>query len=335
MTRLRDDEFINGRPRWMKPALIAAGIYNLVWGAAVILFPAWLFNFSGIEPPRYPGIWQCVGMVVGVYGIGYLIAAGDPFRHWPIVLVGLLGKILGPIGFLMAATNGQLPWIWGVTIITNDFIWWLPMGAILYLAFRYHSDTSIGRQIEFEDALHIFTSQRGPSLYELSKDKPLLLVFLRHMGCTFCREALDDLARSRDGIEAADVNIALVHMSSPLSATLAMEQRGLGDVHRFADPSCEIYRAFGVGRGSAAQLLGPKVWIRGVQAALAGHGLGRLAGDGFRMPGVFLLRDGEIVATYRHNAACDRPDYLALAKLCGQTKSRQEGTATSPMIAKA
>ena len=41
-----------------------------------------------------------MGMIVGVYGIGYLIAARDPRTHWPIVLVGLLGKVFGPIGFV-------------------------------------------------------------------------------------------------------------------------------------------------------------------------------------------------------------------------------------------
>ena len=41
------------------------------------------------EFPRYPQIWQCVGMIVGVYGVGYLVAASDPLRHWPIVLVGM------------------------------------------------------------------------------------------------------------------------------------------------------------------------------------------------------------------------------------------------------
>ena len=67
-----------------------------------------------------------------VYGVGYLAAATNPYKHWPIVLVGLLGKVLGPIGFFSAALSGTLPWSWGVTIITNDLIWWAPFGLILY-----------------------------------------------------------------------------------------------------------------------------------------------------------------------------------------------------------
>jgi len=75
--------------------------------------------------------WQCIGMIIGVYGIGYWIAAADSRRHWPIILVGLLGKILGPIGFLIAASAGDIPWAFALTIISNDLIWWIPFGAAL------------------------------------------------------------------------------------------------------------------------------------------------------------------------------------------------------------
>ena len=52
------------------------------------------------------------------------------------VLVGLLGKVLGPIGFLEAATTGALPWRFGWTILTNDLIWWPAFGAILLTVWR-------------------------------------------------------------------------------------------------------------------------------------------------------------------------------------------------------
>jgi hypothetical protein len=123
-------------PMWMRITLGAAAVYNILWGAWVILFPSALFEWVGMELPRYPGIWQCVGMIVGVYGIGYAIAAFDPIRHWPITLVGLIGKILGPIGFVDAASRGTLPWSWGVTILTNDLIWWVPFSLILLAAWR-------------------------------------------------------------------------------------------------------------------------------------------------------------------------------------------------------
>jgi small multidrug resistance pump len=124
-------------PRWMTVTLIAAAIYNLAWGAFTILFPNALFDWLGADRPNYPGIWQCVGMIVGVYGIGYALAARDPARHWPIVLVGLLGKLFGPIGFIdQALIKNAFPVGFGWTILTNDLIWWLPFALILRHAYR-------------------------------------------------------------------------------------------------------------------------------------------------------------------------------------------------------
>ena len=102
----------------------------------MILFPFAVFDFLGMERPNYPQIWQCVGMIVGIYGVGY--AALDSLRHWPVVLVGLLGKIFGPIGFISAVAQGTLPLSFGLTILTNDLIWWLPSALILLRAHQVH-----------------------------------------------------------------------------------------------------------------------------------------------------------------------------------------------------
>jgi small multidrug resistance pump len=72
--------------RWMQPVLWAAALYNLLFGVIVVIFPALPFRWAGLPLPNYPEIWQCLGMVIGVYGIGYAIAATNPRRHWPIVL---------------------------------------------------------------------------------------------------------------------------------------------------------------------------------------------------------------------------------------------------------
>ena len=132
-------------PPWMRWILWAAAVYNLTWGAGVILFPTLPFEWVGMEPPNYPSLWQCIGMIVGVYGVGYGIAASDPLRHWPIVLVGLLGKVFGPVGFLWTAWRGELPWIAGLTIVTNDLVWWLPFGLIVWTAWRGSASPAGGR----------------------------------------------------------------------------------------------------------------------------------------------------------------------------------------------
>lgn len=122
---------------WASRWLRAAGIYNLIWGTLIIAWPHLLFDLTGADRINYPEIWQCVGMIVGVYGLGYLIAASDPQTHWPIVLVGLLGKVFGPVGFLFALLRGTFPPLFGLTILTNDLLWWIPFTMILWDAAKH------------------------------------------------------------------------------------------------------------------------------------------------------------------------------------------------------
>lgn len=144
-------ESSDGARPWMRWWLIAAGIYNLLWGAWVVLMPLGIFKLLGIAPPATGElaipIWQCVGMIVGVYGVGYLCAATDPLRHWPIVLVGLLGKIFGPIGYIDAAlVKGIFPKEFGYTILTNDLLWWVPFSLMLWAAFAQHKRYARAKQ---------------------------------------------------------------------------------------------------------------------------------------------------------------------------------------------
>jgi hypothetical protein len=58
-------------------------------------------------------------------------------KHWPIVAVGFLGKIFGPLGFLFDYVQDIVPFEFIFTLITNDFIWWIPFFLILK---KVHTD---------------------------------------------------------------------------------------------------------------------------------------------------------------------------------------------------
>jgi peroxiredoxin len=300
--------------RWMRVVLWIAAAYNLLWGGWVILFPESAFRWAAMPAPNYPELWQGIGMIVGVYGVSYALAARNPLVHWPVVAAGLLGKILGPIGFLYGVHTGRFPWIAGVTILTNDVIWWAPFALILHRAYREHIGAGRLASPQVQRMAMRAKTNLGPSILELSQLSPILLVFLRHTGCTFCREALADLAEQRRRIEASGTRLVLVHMSPEERAREFFRRYGLEDAPRVSDPGRALYRAFGLGRGGALRLLGPKVWLRGFQAGILNrHGIGRVAGDVFQMPGVFLVYHGAVLRSYRHHTAADRPDYLALA----------------------
>lgn len=293
--------------KWMKQWMLAAGVYNIAWGLVFGVFPNALFDWAGMVRPNYPELWQCIAMIVGVYGVGYLASSVNPYRHWPVILVGFLGKVFGPIGFLQAAITGRMPWKFGTVNIFNDLIWLVPFFLILRGAWRAYLADPGAESADVRD-------QNGESVDSLSKDQPVLLVFLRHFGCTFCREALADLRVQRSRLEAAGVRIALVHMSPDAEAAEFFARYSLDDVARFSDPGRGLYRRFSLRRGDWEQLFGVAVWLRGARAIVAdGHGLGALAGDGFQMPGAFLILNGKIVREFRHDSAAARPDYCKLA----------------------
>lgn len=312
-------------PRWMSRALKLAAIYNLIWGAWAVLDPRFPFFLIGAPTPTDAYIWQCLGMVIGVYGIGYWLASTNPARHWPIVLVGLLGKIFGPIGFVWTGLiTREAPTTLWPTLITNDLVWWIPFTLILAHAWRVNEGarlSTLAARIDPDRTpsperalLERATLSNGRTLAAMSDEGPTLVVFLRHIGCTFCREAVVDLAKSKPRLDAQGVSIALIHMSDPGKATPFFEKLGLPGVAHLSDPARDLYNAFELRRGSLTQLFGVRVFLRGIRAGLLDrHGVGKLEGDGFQMPGAFIVHKRRIIRAFRHEAASDRPDYCELA----------------------
>lgn len=119
------------RRRLHRAVFCAAGLYNILWGLYAAADPQWLFRLAGMPPLNYPQIFACLGMVVGLYGIIYLEVARAPERGWLLAAVGLLGKVLGPIGLAYLIASGQWPPATAVLCLTNDLIWWLPFGLYL------------------------------------------------------------------------------------------------------------------------------------------------------------------------------------------------------------
>lgn len=153
----------------------------------------------------------------------------------------------------------------------------------------------------------------GESLAALSEKSPVLLVLLRHEGCTFCRNALSDIARLRRQIEVAGTRIVLGHMGTAEDFAAFAGRYGLADVAAVADPQCTLYKGLGLQRGRMLQLIGPRVLWSWVKSTVAGHLPGRIKGDPLQLPGAFLLHHGQVIKGHTYRDASDRPDYVRLA----------------------
>lgn len=162
-------------------------------------------------------------------------------------------------------------------------------------------------------------TNRGETLNELTVSQPIMLIFLRHFGCIFCKTAMVDIAEKRKKIEQDGVQIIFVHMSDTSTAEAYFNRFKLPNTQFINDPKKRFYQAFGLVRGSFSQLFGLQTWIKGYRIN-KNEGLqqekGKHLGDSFQMPGVFLIRNKEIIESFIHQNASDRPDYGKLAQCC-------------------
>jgi len=128
------------RRKFHRAVFLLAGIYNIAWGLYSVADPQWLFRYASMPLSNDPQIFACLGMVVGLYGIVYLEIARVPERGFLLAAVGLIGKVLGPIGLVRLILSHQWPPSTIILSVTNDFIWWIPFSLYLYDAWPFWRD---------------------------------------------------------------------------------------------------------------------------------------------------------------------------------------------------
>lgn len=167
---------------------------------------------------------------------------------------------------------------------------------------------------QLAELLRGYRTHSGTGLIELCERSRVLLVFLRHSGCPFCRETLSDLAAALPALKDAGVRPVLVHMGSEERLWKLLRRYGLIGVDYITDRSRRLYRAFGLGKSSPLGLFSVRSLWRGFQTAvLEGHGAGVPDGSILQLPGAFLLNDSLIVERVRHRKISGRTDYSSLA----------------------
>ena len=159
-------------------------------------------------------------------------------------------------------------------------------------------------------------TESGACLLALAEESPVLLVFLRHFGCSFCRMTIAQIGELQGDLKARGVRPVFVHLGTPEIAQAHFDFYKLGDVERIHDPEAAIYRSkvFGLGQQSPwLQLVNPFVWFGWVVKGLVfKHGIGQIQGDGSQMPGVFFLKGNKVVRKFVYRNISDQPRWLKL-----------------------
>ena len=158
-------------------------------------------------------------------------------------------------------------------------------------------------------------TESGRALLELIDESPVLLIFLRHFGCAFCRQSLDQVSKIRDQIAARKTRPVFVHLGTRERAKLYFDYYNLSDVERIGNPDASLYQPplFALGRSNPyLQFLNPAVVKGWVKGALQKYGIGMIHEDAYQMPGIFFLQNRGIVRGFRYRSIADEPDYLKL-----------------------
>jgi hypothetical protein len=158
-------------------------------------------------------------------------------------------------------------------------------------------------------------TESGASLLELVEASPVLLIFLRHFGCSFCRQAISDVSDLREELARRGVRPVFVHLGTPERAKPFFDYYGIGDVERISDPEARIYQdpVFLLPRiNPFLTLLQPAVWAGWLKGAIFKHGIGAIREDGEQMQGLFFLKGPKTVRQFRYRTIADEPDYLKL-----------------------
>lgn len=307
----------------MKRVLVAAGCYQLmiaVWAVSTSELPFSWLEISGNHPELLRGIF--IGL--GAMGLSVMVSARRPFRHPLILLFGFLKFSIGVglVGYGLAKHPdvGALAWLaWAA-----EAVGCVAFSVILWFCLKVHVGIPVtsAESYTVKEASKIYRLSTGQTLAEASESQMLVLVFLRHFGCTFTRRILRGLEEIEIAAREQGAELVLVHMlqSGKESQYLSTDK----GVLRIADPRCELYRAFGLGKGRFLELFGPLVWLRATASIIQGCGVGHLAGDGLQMPGAFLFQDGKILAAQPAQSAADLPDIPELFKQLPPSAMREK-----------
>ena len=291
----------------MTLVLLAAGTSYLLFGLWVSFHPTGFFSNLQVDPPEHPALWRAIGLASGSFGLGFLIAARQPMRHWGLVLVGFLKATLVVVTSISSLMDGSLPLSAFMLVAGDDLLCLIPVALILWMTIEAHLGRPVeGEPISLQDAASIYRLSSGETLLQASERGLVSLVFLRHFGCTFTRKILRELESLKSEAEVHGAQLVLVHMLTPGGEESYLPSRS--GIARIADPRCELYRAFGLGKGGFMELFGPPVWIPILVALIRGCGMGHLAGDGLQLPGAFLFRNGKIVSAQRARNQAQLPD---------------------------
>lgn len=156
--------------------------------------------------------------------------------------------------------------------------------------------------LEAPDAVITLSTGEDVRLSSLWAEQPLVLSFLRHAGCIFCREHVGEMKRVN-----TDLNVLFVSLDEPEDVQMLKEE--MDSPHLFAsDPNRVVYERYQVAQGTLGQTLSLGMIGKGARAMMKGYRQKRPTADVYQLAGTFVIStEGKITWLYEAKTAADNP----------------------------
>lgn len=306
MTSMNKKSTISDYANWPFWILIISGFVLCLFSVANFVFPHLLSVFINFSVSNNNFLNVILVFIFFNSGISLIFSAFNPVRFWPLIFLALIFylQVLFLIIYNAYQNNfvfhvGDLLGIFYCLIVTVGYV------AVLHFIYMLNLVNENFDLLSFEESLLNFKSNNNKSIAQMSEGKTVLVVFLRHFGCIFCRKLLQTLKDNKTLLDEKKIDPILVTMSNSKTAQLYLNSYNIDQCDFISDSDRKLYRSFGVTRGKFYQIFGLKVWWKTfVLGVLQGYGFKKTVGDAYQMSGVFLVKDSRVLKSFM-------PEYIS------------------------
>lgn len=117
--------------KWMKLLLRFVACFNIGAGLFMLIGYHETYKIIGMEKPSISFPIQLVGILVGLFGIGYYLVVKNPIENRAVLMLGFWSKFLGSCLGTYYVVRGQLPLRFVAVYFFADIIYLPPFYLIL------------------------------------------------------------------------------------------------------------------------------------------------------------------------------------------------------------
>lgn len=121
---------------WMRYLLRFVAVYNVLAGIGMLIFYHEGYKMLGVVKPSLNLPIQLVGVLVGLFGVGYWLVANNPVENRNVLMLGFWSKALGSVLGLYYVILGKLPLLFLPVLFFADIVYLLPFAVIMHRLYR-------------------------------------------------------------------------------------------------------------------------------------------------------------------------------------------------------